>query len=481
MRAASVIASRNALTIVALLAAALLFTRFGLDDKLSRDESIYAYAGQQLAHGVAPYVSIFDPKTPGAQLLSGLGFWLARLLGADGLDTVRIVFGITAGLAVAAVALLAAALFDSALAGLAAAVAMVSFEGFAVDALGGPDAKTPGVLLAVTAMLLLVRHRWFWAAFAGSLAFLFWQPLIVFPLVAVLGAAVTAPGGRRRASARALAGAALPVAATVAGFWAAGALPDLVEATVRFPLTGIERGHESFGDRLKLIDGTVASYYGRGLFYAGLVAALALVAARARRDGRSDPYIWVVGISLAAMLAFPLTDFQGYPDLFPLLPYAALGVGGVVAFAVARVPPRRQREAGAVVLLLAVAALAVSWARFAGARDDELALQRADAATIASLLDHRGPLYAIGDPAPLVLTGRRNPSRYIYLGSGVDRWKTDHTPGGFEGWTRQIQAVDPAVVVMRTWHGDESDDMKRWLERSYRTFFLDRWEVFVRD
>jgi predicted CoA-binding protein len=177
-----------------------------------------------------------------------------------------------------------------------------------------------------------------------------------------------------------------------------------------------------------------------------------------------------VVLSVAAAQALPIVE-----------QCAALGVGGAVAFAVARVPAHRRRTAGAVVLVLAVAALALSWARFTGAADDELVLQRADAATIASLLDHRGPLYAIGDPAPLVLTGRRNPSRYIYLGSGVDTWKTDHTPGGFAGWTRQIQAVDPAVVVMRTWHGSESDDMKRWLERSYRTFFLDKWQVFVRD
>ena len=50
--------------LLSLLIALVLFLQFSIDDVLKRDEAIYAYGGQQLAEGVAPYASVFDPKTP---------------------------------------------------------------------------------------------------------------------------------------------------------------------------------------------------------------------------------------------------------------------------------------------------------------------------------------------------------------------------------------------------------------------------------
>src|SRR3954470_23097808 len=77
---------------LSLLVAVLLFTRFGVHGGLSRDESIYAYGGQQWADGVPFYVSIFDPKTPLSALLAALGVLSGRAVGIDGLIAVRIVF-----------------------------------------------------------------------------------------------------------------------------------------------------------------------------------------------------------------------------------------------------------------------------------------------------------------------------------------------------------------------------------------------------
>src|ERR687886_260067 len=68
-----------------LIAAVALFAQFGVYGQLDRDEAIYAYGGQQLAHGVAPYASIFDPKTPGATFLAGVAAAVARAYGGDSL------------------------------------------------------------------------------------------------------------------------------------------------------------------------------------------------------------------------------------------------------------------------------------------------------------------------------------------------------------------------------------------------------------
>src|ERR687885_1657893 len=92
---------------LALCTAVALFTRFSLDDKLTRDEAMYTYGGQQLTEGLAPYASLFDPKTPLATILAGAGVAIARLAGADDVHTVRIVFFVFACLTVLGVYALA--------------------------------------------------------------------------------------------------------------------------------------------------------------------------------------------------------------------------------------------------------------------------------------------------------------------------------------------------------------------------------------
>ena len=170
--------------------ALLLFTRFTLGDVLQRDESIYAYAGQQMARGVPMYSSIFDPKTPLAGMIAGLAAGIARLLSINDLTFIRLTFFVLAVVTVLAMYLLGRVLWDSPLAGLVTATVFAAFRGFALDALTGPNAKTPGILAAVVAMVLMVRRQWFWAAFAGSVAFLVWQPLLIYAAVAVVSAGI---------------------------------------------------------------------------------------------------------------------------------------------------------------------------------------------------------------------------------------------------------------------------------------------------
>src|SRR3954452_19471419 len=280
--------------VLAGLIALALFLQFSLDDVLKRDEAIYAYGGQQLVEGVAPYASVFDPKTPLATGFAAVGVVAARAAGAaDGAGDVhgmRMLFLLFAVLAVLAVYALGLWLWDSVLAALAGAVVFCSFHGFALDAIGGPNAKTPGVFFAVLAMALLVRRRWFWGGLAGSLAFLVWQPLGVYAAAALVAAPLTVAAGERRAAlARAVAGVAIPLAATALVFLAAGGLPRLVEAAFRFPLTGIIRKPETLVGHLHDIHRVITDGYGetRWLIYGGVMLLVGLIAARLVR-GRRD-------------------------------------------------------------------------------------------------------------------------------------------------------------------------------------------------
>src|SRR5215510_11933551 len=113
--------------VLSLAVAGALFSRYGIDGALARDEAVYAYGGQQLDHGLPFYASIFDQKTPGAAYLAGLGDWLG------GFDGIRIAFFVCACLTVVAVYLLTLELTGSLLGALVAAVAFASFRGFAID------------------------------------------------------------------------------------------------------------------------------------------------------------------------------------------------------------------------------------------------------------------------------------------------------------------------------------------------------------
>jgi len=330
--------------------------------------------------------------------------------------------------------------------------------------LGGPNAKTPGILLAALSMSLLVRRRWFRGALTGSLAFLAWQPLGVYVAVAVVAGLLTSNAEERRGRLpRILAGAAIPVAAMTLYLWLVGAGPKFVEAAIRFPVTGVER-RSTLLERVERFELLVGQDYGttRVLLWVGLLLLAPLLVAelvRARHDLRSTlsrPYVSVVCASFAPLAAYSIFDFQGTGDLYPLLPYAAVALGGAVGLAVDRVEKLPARRVATAVSLVAVAALvAVAWALYSGhrRRDTHLVEQRTTAAALERILAPDETLLAIGDPTPLVLTGRRNPDRYIYLGSGVAPWMLAHTAGGFEGWKARIRAADPAIIVVKAWSG----------------------------
>ena len=436
--------ARYAGAVASLLVGAALFSRFGIHGALARDEAVYAYGGQQLSRGVPFYASIVDQKTPGAAYLAGLGDALG------GFDGIRIAFFVCACLTVVAVYLLGLALWGSVLGALAGAVVFASFHGFAADALSGPDAKTPGILLAVLSMQLVLRRRWFWAGVCGAVAFLFWQPLLIYLAVAVVAA-------RRRSV---VLGAAIPLAVTVVYFAITGALGDFVQAAFAFPVEGLHRTPETVGQRLGHIAAVVHAHYDAVLVWSGIVLLVVLAALRRW---------WVVLGSFAAIAAFSALDFQGYPDVYPLLPYAALGVGGAVTIA------RRLRPVAVAALVVLVAA---SWTQFAG--DGGLVAQRAEAADIQRLLEPGDRIYALGDPTALVLTGRRNPNRYVFLASGVAAWDEAHTAGGFGGWMAGIRAADPAVIVLHGWRGTLERRVAAWLHERYVPAWDGGWRVFLR-
>lgn len=479
--------------IVSLGVAIALYTRYSINNLLNRDEAIYAYGGQQLAHGVPPYVSVFDPKTPGATMIAGIAAAIAQAINRNDIYLIRLAFFACACLAVVAIYLLAARLWHSVLAGLVAAVVFASFQAFARDALAGPDAKTPGVLFTIVSMWLLARRQWLLGGFVATLAFLVWQPFVFYVLVAILVAGLSGKGRQRwLALARAVAGVAIPLIGVVVYFAVAGGLSEFIESAVVFPVTGVAHSWSEILTRIHTIAHVVRFYYAfsGALFAAGLLAigALAIVHVVRGRHRLSatllDPFICVVVLTMLTEVLYATYDFQSYPDLYPLLPYPALGLAGVAAVSARRLrrPALVRLASGGVVVALAVL-VGFSWNWFSTSRANNhlYFAQRDDACAVEQVLVPGTTLYSLGDPAPLVFTHRRNPDRYIYLGEDVDQWKVDHTPGGFLGWAEQIQASNPSVVLVGgEWNDPLRYEMGSWLRSSgYTTGWLGDWYAFL--
>jgi hypothetical protein len=480
-----------------LLVAGLLFARWGIHGRLSRDEAIYTYGGQQLAHGVAPYASIFDPKTPLATFVAGLAAGVARLFGRNDIYAIRLMYYLVSLATVGAVFLVARRLWRSVPAAVVAAVVFACFTQFAADALSGPDAKTPGVLAVVLSLWLALRRQWLLAAAAGSVGFLCWQPFLGFcGAIVVTAFFCSARDERWMAAARGVIGTVVPFAVVCIYFAAVGALGKFIDAAFVFPFAGVHRAPMTVGSRIHLIGSVIWKGYGvSGVLLAiGCVTLLTITvvhivrASEGWRRGWRDPLLTLVILSLVLQIGYALSDFQGAPDVFPFLPFGALGLGGLAACVMTiagRASFPRASLAAAAVSVVAVLVLGLmSWVWFGqGAKSDPGALRAelANTCALERIVATGGKVEALGDPTPLVLMHQRSFDRFIYLGSGVDHWKISKTPHGFHAWTAQIRQAAPTAVVIRAWDSVTTKvRMVAWLHsQGYRGHRIGNWLTYL--
>jgi hypothetical protein len=506
---------RVAVTLLLIFAlAAAVSSLYGLGGGLSRDGAIYLYSGQRMAEGVPPYVSVFDHKGPLAPMLAGAGVMLSKLLNSDDIMTVRVIFFLMGCLAVVCAYLLGGSLFKSQRAGIFAALTFLAFFCFARYATAEPEAKTPMLLFEVLALLLTSQKRWFWAALCGSLAFLVWQPMIIFPLVTLLLAATQ--GSRSSALSRAVCGAGLPVAATVAYFYAKGALYELINGSILFNLRYLDQ--EKFSSVApRLIAPVRAIFFGYTTILIPVVicAMLAAVVISAVTLGRlyfpRGPALVSLGnvatretfapllLSLPFPVIWSMMDFQGYPDFFVFIPYVAAGFGGFLNFVAGRVEAAGLRgvrktfvpityallTAMAVISSLITIKLAAQISSLdmdgRGPKPGDFDYQKRAASEVRERFGGDARVVSIGVPQVLVLLHDTNPNPYAFVIRGIDREIAVQTPGGFHGWLRELGAYDPDVIAFGPTSGLYKPELMDWLASHYQREQIGPWIVYVKE
>ena len=427
--------------------ALVTYALHGFNGMLTRDLSVYSYAGQQVADGVPPYVGILNRAGPLAHVIPGIGVVIARLGDFDDVLTMRRLFWVIAAVCVCAVYLLARDLFTSRLAGVASAATFLTFSGFIHYATSGPREKTPMTLFIVCALWAATKRRWFTAGLFVSLATLCLQ--IAFPasFAAVVAAAlVLEPRGRLRALGRVALGGAVPVAVLGVWFALAGSLRQSIDAF--YVINARYTTPNPVLDELESVWLDARTAYGLSLWllFGGLVALIALaVAGLLRGPGRTDVLLGAFSVGVVVGLLWNLKDYDAWPDLFPMLPFAAVGIGGLFALMAKKVSPR---AAVAVTVAWSMAAVGVAAHYAITERNSKLDEQRASVAAVLGELPSSATIISVEAPQPLVLTGRKNPTRHQMFRAGLQDYVEDIWPGGVDGYRRSIVARHPTLVAM---------------------------------
>ncbi|HEX3931363.1 MAG TPA: hypothetical protein VHW64_11695 [Nocardioides sp.] len=443
------------------LIALLVCGLHGFDGPLGHDQGAFVYGGERFAHGAPPYVGIFNSIGPLVDVATGVGVRLGWALGLDPVLAARLTYLVISALAAAVLSALAREALRSRLAGWVAPAVLLTFESFTALASDGPRDKTLMLLLLEAALLLLVRRQWLWAGALTALATLTWQPVVLAAVTAAVVAAVTMAGSRVRGLTRYVAGGAVPTVLAGLLFLVSG---HLRVAWWGFVLVNV--GYTSQPNILQswrlLTHAYDASLVLVVLGWLALLVLGALAASRLRRSPSPDGDRDLVALAAGGLVAGVWTCYaiNGGPDLFVVLPFAAIGVAALTLRCVDSISsPARVRVATAVVVTALVAATVQS----VSTRSNELAGERASVDRVVAALPPGAVVLSIDVPEVPALLQRRNPYPWQLFNSAMTPFLDDHLAGGLPGLAARISARHPELIAV----GRVATDS--WLRHVLRT------------
>ena len=472
---------------------AVVFSQYGFEGPLTRDNSLVMYSGQQMAGGVPPYVSIFDHKGPLAPMMIGAGVMIASFFNLNDILTVRILFFMFASLSAVGLYFLGYTLFASRKAGFLASFIFIGFWGFGKHAASGPQPKTPMVLFEILALLLTANRKWFWAGFCGSLAFLIWQPMAVYPVMTFALAIIQSEKGKERTRniIRAVSGTLTPIAMVCIYFLYKGALHDLIDGAVLFNIIHLERDMlPPYKDIMKSLRFIYNGYtLMTGPVFLGLLMMCVMYVWRARTYGNNirellskDPFSMIL-LSFPFPVIWSLMDFQGYTDFYVFLPYVALGFGWLLYLLLKSKPVTAGsgHDLSKILFIIICAVLIGAAAiNYRATSDRGLQHQRQWANQVRSMLGEESRFVSIGRPSILALLHMTNPNRYVFITFGIDNYIEANTPGGFYGWLKQLEKYDPSVIALGKTRGRYRNQLISWLHMNYQEKTVGEWTLFVK-
>ncbi len=459
--------SADPLTFVVGLVSLVVYVLHGFDKAMTRDLGVYSYGGQRFLHGDPPYVGILNRAGPLAHVMPGIGMGLGRLVGLSDIHGARVFFMLISVACVCLVYVVGRDLTGSRAAGVVAALAFLSFHEFLDMATNGPREKTPMVLFLMVALVAVLRRRWVTCGVFIALGTLTWQPVFFTAVVAAGVAALLAPDHRVRAVVRVAIGGAVTTGVVLVYYAVNGALHTFFQD---FLVINAEytRQPNPF-DNGPYIWANLKSGFGATLWviFLGMavLAVTAVVSApRAWRTREVAATGWVVlGAGWLAGMGWSMIAYNASPDLFMLLPLAAVGFGNAVAFVLARLE-RRARLAVAAALAVVLTAYVTEFS--VTTRGHDLVPETAVVTRTLQLGPHPFTVVSFRAPQALVMADVANPTPYQMFDPDLERYMNDnYEPGGLAGYVEWVQRYSPTYIVLQTrfrppW-------LMPWLEEHY--------------
>ncbi len=424
------------------LVALVVYALHGMQGYLEHDLGVFVYGGEHVARGIPPYTGIFNSVGPLADAVPGLAIWVGRLFGLAPVPSARLLFLLLSVACVVLVHALARDTFRSRAAGYVAAAVFLTFTRFLQLATDGPREKTTMVLALLCCLVFLGRRRFVAAGVCTALTTLTWQPSLAPALAAATVVVLLLPrAARRDAVVEFVAGGAVPSALAVAWFALTGTLHTAVGGFIVVNLRDA-RQPSLLLQPMALLPILWRSYgISLALVPLGMVGLVAL----ALRDRR----LWSVAAAGVAAAAWSAAVLNGGPDLFVVLPFAALGVAGLVVRGAWRLPLRLRYG---VLVAVVVGAVAGATVESIATRSNLLVLERADIRAVLATQPADAGVLSIDAPQVLALAGRDNPTPYQLFNGTMRRYLDQTLPGGMRGYSRQVAALQPTFVVVDESH-----------------------------
>ncbi|MFX0205294.1 MAG: ArnT family glycosyltransferase [Candidatus Hodarchaeota archaeon] len=497
----------------------IVFLSYGMKAYLKKDNSIIVYAGQQMANGVPFYVSIFDIKSPIAYILAGVGVIISRVIGWNDIITIRLLFLLISCITIVSIYFLIKYLFDSSEVGLLSALLFLCFYGFSFYSAYGPRAKILMLVFEILSIWATAKKKWFWGAFIGSIAFLTWQPMLIFPVLTICLAFIQSTKKERiLASFKSTGGFMIPLVITSLYFlsYSYNAFESFIHGTLIFYLLYADRGtSNSLLRRVKnslenplfaIIEGFPAMMFFIILGFVMIIFLFFLTRSNYNSFKEmvcEDSFIVIFG-SFPVLVVFALIDFQLFPDFLMFLPFVSIGCAKFLEslipyfktcianhhqdiYGLRRINPNRLYTLmilGIAISFVFPAALMAYYRRayYDNRYSRTLAYQQEQAAKVLEMFGENVSILCLGKPELFVFLNRTNPSRYLFIMMGIDNYIHAVTPGGFEGWIQEIQGINPDLIAYgRTPSTPHTKKLKDWIDINYTSTQIGPWQLYVRN
>lgn len=457
--------SRSLLIGLFLLTVAVLFFYRPFAQTELGDSALYDYIAQSIVRGQVPYKDVIDIKAPGSFYLSALAMETGRALGIRDIIAARLLHMLLTGLLSVVVYFVAETYLRNRFAAVLAVLYLLFSQSVALWTVGGGQPKLPMILFGMLSLLLIAKDRPFLAGVCSMLSCLCWQPGLLFTGVAFLVVSRYLTTWRDLRALRVLAGAAIPLAATLLYFLWRGALGDLWTWTVVFNYSVYARNAIGVeGNSLSHAMGVTLKIFGVDIvlvvlsFIAFVWFGIQRVRDRVRAGGLQSPDLFRDAIIIAPLVYFAacFVRFNGGPYLLPFFPFIGIFFGW---FAVELVRLLKQtRFAGRLNVEILARAVVVLMLGAIGYRAIEyrlfeyiVTLQTQDKTfeTISSRLSDSDSIYVHGTSEILVLLNRPNLNPYIFLDWGKDDFIAATKYGGsFAAIVDEIKASEPKVISL---------------------------------